>query len=236
MSADTPKIDTLYHIEIPEGVDLHAELAGLITRALAFTLDFFIRLLALFVLLIAAMFLEVAGFGLWLIVFFVLEWFYPVFFEIFRDGQTPGKKWLGIKVVSQQLTPITFQASLIRNLLRAVDFLPFCYVFGIASLTVSTHFQRLGDLAAGSLVIYKPQEDSQHTALADVESIVHPKPLTQEQQIAIIRFAQSHAKLSRARQQEIAELLRDIIPEQHTDAVVYLQGVGKWLLGDYEAS
>ena len=230
------KIDTLYHIEIPEGVDLHAELAGLTTRALAFTLDFSIRAFLLLILLIALTFLEAAGMGVWLIVFFFLEWFYPVFFEIYRDGQTPGKKWLGIKVVSQDITPVKFQASLIRNLLRAVDFLPICYVFGIASVVISGRFQRLGDLAAGTLVIYKPHTSIQQKLDTKIAPIVHHQPLTQQQQMAIIQFAQNRGNLSQARQTEIAEILRDIIPDNQQDAVAYLQGVGKWLLGDYEAS
>lgn len=230
------KIDTLYHVEIPEGVDLHAELAGVTSRALAFTLDFLLRFLALLAMSMVANFFDAAGAGLLLIVFFLLEWFYPVFFELYRDGQTPGKKWLGIKVVSQEITPIKFQASLIRNLLRAVDFLPLCYVFGIASLVMSGKFQRLGDLAAGTLVIYKPHLVVQQKLDDSISPIVHHQPLTQQQQIAIIQFAQNRGGLSKARQAEIAQLLGAVIPDNQQDAVAYLHGVAKWLLGDYETS
>ena len=236
MQKTNKKLDTLYHIEIPEGVDLHAELAGLTTRALAFTIDFSFRFIALVIMLIASSFLGEAGIGLWLIIFFFLEWFYPIFFELFRDGQTPGKKYLGIKVVSQDITPVKLQSSLIRNLLRAVDFLPVFYVFGIVSLVISGKFQRLGDLAAGTLVIYKPHEAKHKKLDTSIAPIVHHQPLTQQQQMAIIQFAQNRGGLSQARQAEIAELLRDVIPDNQQDAVVYLQGVGKWLLGDYETS
>lgn len=227
-----PKLDNIYSVEIPEGVELQAELAGVVPRTLAFCIDFSIRAGLLIVVSIAAAFLGKAGDGIVLIFFFLLEWFYPVFFELYVNGQTPGKKLFNIKVVQQDLIPIKLQSSLIRNLLRTVDFLPLLYVFGIVSMVMSTKFQRLGDLAAGTLVIYKPHQPvSQFNHDIAVDAIAPQYPLTEDQQVAIIEFAQSRAKLSRSRQEEIAAILGDYIPQKYNDPVAYLQGVGKWLLG-----
>lgn len=85
---------------------------------------------------------------------FLLEWFYPIIFEVYRQGQTPGKKVMAIKVLQDNGIPVGWPTSLIRNLLRAVDFLPMMYGFGVVSMLIARNFRRLGDLAAGTLVVY----------------------------------------------------------------------------------
>ena len=101
------------------------------------------------------------GQGLMLLGFFLLEWFYPVFFEL-RSGATPGKRAMGLRVVHDDGTPVGAVASVIRNLLRVADFLPLFYAAGLVSCLVDRDFRRLGDLAAGTLVVHsepplKPQ-------------------------------------------------------------------------------
>ena len=153
--------------------DLQAAVAGVVPRALAFTIDFFIRWVIFIIVLTISSVTGKAGIGLLLITFFILEWWYPVLFEVFRNGQTPGKKAFGIKVVKDDLTPISFGPSLTRNLLRTADFLPTFYVFGIISAVCTTKFQRLGDLAAGTLVIYSESLASpKENTLDKVEPIV----------------------------------------------------------------
>ncbi|MGH1485561.1 MAG: RDD family protein [Cellvibrionaceae bacterium] len=227
-----PKVDTLYSLEIPEGVDLQAELAGFIPRALAYSIDFLLRACVLFVLLIISAFFDKVGQGLWLIAFFLLEWLYPVLFEVYKNGQTIGKKCLGIKVVTEELVTVKLQPSLIRNLLRVADFLPLFYVFGMLSIVFSKRFQRLGDLAAGTIVIYTADEKSKTLSHIPVEAIAPPVNLSAAQQTAIIQFAQNRSKLSASRQAELAEILVKLVPNNSSDPVAYLQGVGKWLLGE----
>ncbi len=95
---------------------------------------------------------------MYLIVAFLLEWLYPVAFELTRWGATPGKRALGLKVVMDNGLPVTPAASLTRNLLRVADFLPFLYGFATVCLLTRRDFKRLGDLAAATLVVYQPPE------------------------------------------------------------------------------
>ena len=98
------------------------------------------------------------GVGLLMIFFFGLEWFYPVLFELLPGRATPGKRALGLKVVMDDGLPMTPAASLIRNLLRAADFLPFALRLRPARrMLLRPDFKRLGDLAAGTLVVHAPR-------------------------------------------------------------------------------
>ena len=151
-------LDTAYRVEIPGGIHLEAQVVGPIPRILAFTIDLVIRGIILAVLSIASIPLGMGGVGgvgggFFLIILFVIEWLYPVLFELLARGQTPGKKLLGIAVVNDDLSPVTLGTSLIRNLLRTIDFLPMFYLAGIVTMLSNRRFQRLGDLAAGTLVI-----------------------------------------------------------------------------------
>ena len=148
-------IDTLRTVQTPEGIDLHLPLAGLVPRSLAWLIDALIRLFIYTGLATVLLIFGDTGAGLYLLAAFVIEWFYPVLFEVLRDGQTPGKRSYGIKVLHDDGTPISWSASLIRNLLRVVDFLPIMYGFGIATMMLNRDFKRLGDLAAGTIVVYR---------------------------------------------------------------------------------
>lgn len=80
---------------------------------------------------------------------------YFIAFELLWSGQTPGKRAVGIRVVTSGGYSLRLGDSLIRNLMRAVDFLPFMYGVGLLSLLLTRHSQRLGDLVAGTLVVYQ---------------------------------------------------------------------------------
>ena len=145
-------IDTLRLNETPEGVDLGLSVAGPVPRALALALDSLIRL-GLYLLLLPLLSLSKLGAGLFLLGIFLVDWLYPVLFEVYR-GATPGKRAMGLAVVHDDGTPVGLAASLIRNLLRIIDFLPLFYGVGLVSCLVDRDFRRLGDLAAGTLVIH----------------------------------------------------------------------------------
>ncbi len=223
-------LDTTCRVETPESIDLQAEIAGVVPRMLAFALDLLIRFVIFIVVLIAAALAGQAGGGLFLVVLFLLEWFYPVVFEVYRGGQTPGKKKLGLVVVNEDLTPVALGASVIRNLLRSVDFLPFLYGTGLVSLLLTRRFQRLGDLAAGTLVVYRPVEKVQGT-LPDGRPVAPSMPLNLDDQMALMSFTRRHASLSDARQQELADILQGVTHDNKEDSVTKLQGMGLWLSG-----
>lgn len=226
------QIDTIYLVETPEGIDLQAELAGPVPRILAYAIDLTIRAVILAIVSAILAFADKIGIGIILLLSFFFEWFYPVFFEVLNNGQTIGKKYMGLIVVNDDLTAIGWSSSLIRNLLRAADFLPFSYLGGMLCMMLSSKFQRLGDLAAGSLVIYKQeQEQKQNTDLPKCQSYPPPFPLTLEDQIAIIGFTERHNELSPDRQHELADILSDITHKTYDKNIDYLRGVGSWLLG-----
>jgi len=223
--------DTSYLVETPESIDLNAQLAGPIPRVLAYVIDFAFRSIALILLLVILLFAGKAGLGVFLVSSFLMEWFYPVLFEVLRKGQTPGKKIMKVAVVNDDLTPVTWSTSIIRNLLRSADFLPFGYSFGIISMVTSGRFQRLGDLAAGSLVIHVRELPNINFKMPDVPACPPPFSLSLEDQVAITGFVQRHEQLSEERKMEIANILEPIIHEKGSTAVSKIQGMGNWLLG-----
>jgi uncharacterized RDD family membrane protein YckC len=133
-------LDTVVAAETPEGILLELRPAGLSARFYAFLLDWLIRLVIAYAAGIGAILLGNFGTAFWLVLYFLLEWFYPVVFELSRAGATPGKSVVGLKVVMDNGLPITPAASFTRNLLRVADFLPF--LFGAAIVSMLT--ARLG--------------------------------------------------------------------------------------------
>jgi uncharacterized RDD family membrane protein YckC len=143
-------IDTYRAIETPEGVELRLRVAGPPARVLAWAIDVVIRLFGYAVVSIPLLFLGRAGIGLFFLVLFLGEWFYPVLFEVYAHGATPGKKLVGLAVVHDDGTPVGWSGALLRNLLRVADFLPVAYGFGLVTMLVHPEFKRLGDMAAGT--------------------------------------------------------------------------------------
>jgi len=235
-------LDTLYSVETPENIDLHADLAGPVPRALAYSIDATLRALVVFVLFLISLPFGRGGSGIWLVLSFLLEWFYPVLFEVYRHGQTPGKKAMGLAVVHDDLTPVRWGTSLVRNLLRVADFMPFSYLGGLICMSCNSHFQRFGDIAAGTLVVHRRKAGAA-IVLPDTHPHAPPFALTLEDQIAVINFAQRQTQLSQARQQELADILSPILVSREarnaevtdkisdTESVRFWRGVGAWLLG-----
>lgn len=230
---DTRRLDTLTLVETPEGIDLHAGLVGPVPRTLAFVVDLLIRFAIVIALWLVLIMLGLSefGYGVYLIGYFILDWWYPVLFEVYRNGQTPGKKAFDIKVVNEDLTPIGFGPSLIRNLLRSVDFLPLFYGFAYLSMVITGKFQRLGDLAARSVVIYDETNKRDTSSLKDTQVIAPNMVLSAKVQTAIIDFSLNQRDLSAARQAELASILEPYIPKHVDNKVDYIRGIGKWLLG-----
>jgi hypothetical protein len=85
---------------------------------------------------------------------FIFFWGYYILFEIFWNGQTPGKRWSGLRVIRNDGTPVTLSESIIRNLVRIIDLLPAAYGIGVITMFLDKKSRRLGDLAAGTLVVH----------------------------------------------------------------------------------
>lgn len=226
------KIDALRCIETPEGIELRLRTAGLIPRALAWSLD---SLLRYTVLMFAGIGMSTAGgfgWGAFLILSFLLEWFYPVIFEVLRHGQTPGKARLGIRVVHDDGTPIGWSRSIIRNFLRFADFLPALYGAGIVAMLSNRDFKRLGDLAAGTIVVYSDEEKLQTPEeLLKGEATGPRVTLSTEEQRLIIAWAERQSQLSDGRREELADLLEPLTERNGAAGTESLLQIARWSLG-----
>jgi uncharacterized RDD family membrane protein YckC len=181
-------------------------------RAGAYLIDLLIRLA---VLILGGIVLSLAGFaiggkvasGLMLLVWFLLDWLYPVFFEAGKRGATPGKRMAGLRVVQATGSPITPGQAVVRNFLRFIDGMPlFTYAFGMASCLASKRFQRLGDLAAGTVVIYDRIPPLPVIAAPPpMAPVPLPVGLTADETRALALFRERAGLWSEARRVEIAD-------------------------------
>jgi uncharacterized RDD family membrane protein YckC len=227
---DKDLLDTLRAVETPEGITLQLRVAGPVVRALAWLIDSLLKYGALWILLIMLTYLGMTGLGLWLIAIFLAEWFYPVLFEIYSDGATPGKRLFKLKVVSDNGAPVDLSASLIRNLLRAADFLPFMYGFALLSMLLNRDFKRLGDLAANTIVIYRISAGEQ-PVLPQGPTQPLPLALAPAEQRLLIDFAERNSHLNPQRQTELANLLQPLTGRHGDGAPEQLLAHARWLLG-----
>jgi hypothetical protein len=153
-----------------------------------------------------------------LVAFFLLEWAYYVVYELASNGQSLGKRLLGLRVVSSVGLAIGLRESLLRNLLRAADFVPNLYLVGLVVMCGDTRFRRLGDIVAGTMVISERGE----RALPAIA--LHPRPtaeelgalparvlLSAEELAALDLFMRRKEALSAARATELAEIVAPLL-------------------------
>jgi uncharacterized RDD family membrane protein YckC len=174
-------------IQTPENVAFGYQIAGIGSRFLASLLDTLIvgllQIVILIVLTLVNRMFDGSAFSgqisAWVYAIFglvaaVFYWGYYVFFEMLWNGQSPGKRWVGLRVIRSDGTPITLSEALIRNLARLVDFLPAAYGIGIVTMFIDKQSRRLGDLAAGTLVV----QDRAPITMQDlaVKRTVHLRP------------------------------------------------------------
>jgi uncharacterized RDD family membrane protein YckC len=166
-------------IDTPEQIALEFPLAGAGSRFLALTFDTFIQIGGFLVLAgvaLGALWLRSAGFttlATWIaavLVFMAFAVYYGYFavFEAMWGGQTPGKRAVGLRVITLSGQPITTYEALLRNLLRIVDQLPGIYAVGVLSIFLTARNQRLGDLVAGTVVVQENATRHATTVPTDV--------------------------------------------------------------------
>jgi uncharacterized RDD family membrane protein YckC len=148
------QLDERVTIATPEGVTIDLVLAGLGSRFIARLLDSLIQAVVIIALWLAVFGADAPGSvrAVVVVITFLVMLAYDVPFEVLNQGRTPGKAAAGIRVVGSDGEPVRFVASAIRNILRLVDFLPAFYLVGSTAIVASAHDQRLGDMAAGTIV------------------------------------------------------------------------------------
>jgi uncharacterized RDD family membrane protein YckC len=173
-------LDNTAEVETPEHVRFRYRVAGPVRRMLAYLIDLLIRAGVLLVLgLVFAIALggsEAVG-GVILVCAFILEWGYYVFFETISDGRSPGKRAFSLRVVKEGGYPIGFIDSVLRNLLRAADFMPVGYLVGLFAMAADSRFRRLGDHVAATMVVVE-----EHSRIAAPLTIA-PPPTAEELEV-----------------------------------------------------
>lgn len=224
-------LDTARRVATPEGVEITLRVAGPVPRALAYTLDLLLRGAIMFALMIAVSALGNFGSAIMLLGAFMLEWLYPVLFEVLSAGATPGKRAMGLIVLNDDGTPVRWPASLTRNLLRAIDFLPFLYFIGFVTMVANRDFKRLGDLAANTLVVYRDEKPAA-ASIPEASPIAPSIPLTLAEQRTLLDFSERSNRLTAERAAELAEIVAPLTTGHSGPAAVQqLVGIANHLVG-----
>jgi uncharacterized RDD family membrane protein YckC len=206
MTASADPLDTVRSVATPEGCELRLRVAGPAARARAFMIDALIRLLIFVFAVVVFRYFGELGQGLVILIYFGLGWFYNIVFEALNNGATPGKRICNLTVLREDGTPVGWDVAFIRNTLRFVDALPVGYAFGLIAMGCTADNKRLGDISAGTVVVYGP--DVVQSAVGDDYSEAEPPPfpLTPAERRALIEYRRRCAMLTRERAEELAEL------------------------------
>jgi uncharacterized RDD family membrane protein YckC len=187
--------------------------AGPAPRALAWLIDFVLWLVMVWVM---ALLLgdSKLGSGVYLVLLFISYWGYPVLFEVYAKGRTPGKRAAGLQVLRADGLPVGWRESLLRNLMLVADFLPMLYASGLLCMLFDPQMRRLGDIVAGTQVVYfeKPPKRAKAITAAPLPL---PFPLTPEQQRALADLFEREGTLAPERLRELATLAEPLTG--HTD-------------------
>ncbi|MFT3990384.1 MAG: RDD family protein [Luteolibacter sp.] len=230
------KLDTLQQVELAEGVEIRLRMAGPLLRALAYGIDMVIRLVILTIARITVSMTGIAmgskvSAGLGLLLWFLMDWFYPVIFEAGKRGATPGKRMLGLRVVQAAGSPITIGQAILRNFLRVVDGMPVS-LYGVAmvSCLATRRFQRLGDLAAGTVVVYAKAPVHQSVAAPPpISPLPIGEKLTADEVRALALFRERAGLWSDARRVEIADQASVLSGATGAVGVTRLMAMAHWL-------
>jgi uncharacterized RDD family membrane protein YckC len=173
-------LDRQLIIDTPEQVSLEFHLAGIGSRFMAFLVDTLIEVVIFVVLGIAFALTRLTFRGapsnwataLLIIGFFVVYWGYFALFEALMQGQTPGKRVVGIRVVKDSGRGIKPGESLTRNFMRAIDQLPGFYLFALICMLVSKEKKRIGDYVAGTVVVHEKSSQEVYPDLQELDATV----------------------------------------------------------------
>jgi uncharacterized RDD family membrane protein YckC len=242
MSAEIRQLDSTVDVVTPENISFRYQLAGPFQRFPAFLLDLVIRLMIWFGMLILMAVSGIFGAGsaalgmtAWLLVWFVLEWFYGGLLETFNNGQTIGKRLLGMRVLRIDGQPINGLQAVMRNILRLVDMMPLIplgfwdgvaapfavpsCLFGLLIPTLwGQRYQRLGDLVCGTMVVVEERRWQMSIARIDDPAVRRlaaelPASFQVDHKLsqALASYVERRRYLSSARRAEIARHLGELL-------------------------
>lgn len=232
MAFPARRIDTLQTVELAEGMEIHLRAAGPFLRLIAYLIDLLVEIAALMLVgfVIGIIFPVVGGNvgqAFYLLAVFFVWWFYHALFEISPWGATVGKRVFGLRVVNEAGGGVTLGQAMIRNFIRGVEMvLPFVPLI----VFFNPRFQRLGDLAAGTLVVYsRPRLDPIIPGPPPLERVPVNITLTREEEAALLSFRYRSGGWSEARRMELANHLSKMTGEVGPKGVSRVMGMAHWL-------
>jgi uncharacterized RDD family membrane protein YckC len=217
-------------IDTPEQVALELPIAGVGSRFMAIVVDTLVQVgvgLVGIVLLLATSLTQgpagiarawaAIGPALFVLLTFSLYWGYFAVFEIAWKGQTPGKRAAGIRVIKESGAPVDVASAILRNLVRAIDWLPALYGVGIITMLLNRHSRRLGDFVAGTIVVHEPTEttiEPRWTSRGE-PSVPNPQAirLAESEIVLIETYLARRFSLDVSVQERVAQQIADRIAE-----------------------
>jgi uncharacterized RDD family membrane protein YckC len=217
-SGEDRRFEDTVTIATPEGVELELTLAGAGSRFVSALADLTIQLAILIAAGLALGGLDLLGgvpedeglaAALYALISFLVVTGYDICFEVLASGRTPGKRMNRLRVVRSGGEPVGFVTSAIRNALRLIDFLPFAYVLGAVTILATRKNQRLGDIAAGTLVV----REGRAATIAGSVAEAAPAPVavswdtsavTADETAAVRRFLERRWEIDLSARRELA--------------------------------
>jgi uncharacterized RDD family membrane protein YckC len=222
-------LDGRLALTTPEGVRLLLTPAGPAPRAAAWALDFIIWGLFAWIIAVAVGGSK-AGQGLQYVLMFAAYWGYPIVCEVYFRGRSIGKRALGIEVLRDDGLPVGWRESTLRNLLLVADFMPFLYASGLLCMLFDLRFRRLGDIVAGTLVVYSERAAPRPEA-PQVAPLPLPFPLDARQQRALADLFARERGLAPERMAELGTIAAPLTGLEGEASVerlrAYVAGLGR---------
>ena len=239
-------------IDTPEQISLEFNLASAGSRFLALAIDTALQVAGFLVLVLGAFGLSLIpvlvsgsgavrtwGLALLLLIGFVIYYGYFAIFEALWSGQTPGKRTIGLRVIGISGRPITVYEAILRNVVRIADQLPGLYAIGILTVFLTSKHQRLGDLAAATVVVHERpiERDAAAWETRAVRARYGSSRLASEDLAVVEAFLRRRSELPDSRREQsaaqIAEHIRTRLNATTADAdEIFLEDVA----AEYRAS
>lgn len=237
------RLDAAAVVETPEHIAFQFEVAGPFQRVGAYATDVAIRAAGLFAIAVVAGLLQFGfsrhsvGDSILILTWFAVEWFYHVVLEWKLDGQTPGKRLFGLRVVRTGGYPITATDALLRNFLRVADWMPPpLYLVGVAVCATDMRFRRIGDLVADTMVVIDAPRALTTPAVTEVvpqallAALPARLPIDAEERRTLDALVRRTRSIGRVRLQEICQdyagsLADRLGVSQPTDGVAFVHAV-----------
>ncbi|MEO7576451.1 MAG: RDD family protein [Massilia sp.] len=214
-------LDGRLSLTTPEGVRLLLTPAGPHMRALAWLIDFLLWLLAVWMVRLVLPDNEAVE-GIFMIFLFISYWGYSIICEVYFGGRSPGKRATGLEVVRSDGLPVGWAESTLRTLLLVADFMPVAYASGLVCMMCDRRFRRIGDMVAGTQVIYRERSVKRRDT-PPAAPLAPPFPLNADQQRTLAALIEREYSLPPERLAELGTIAEPLTGRTGADSVEMLR-------------